>query len=172
MFCVLKWAAHGVGFILQAALGRRREGEMGPREGRSNRGEQLEWGPYLHLPPSSPRHPRLSLALSQLLPASLERRRGEDGVEGRRQEKRGGWGRGGSHPASCGCPGNRLLQLQREAVTGGREGMERRRHPPLRATGGSRGTRLGPHPRTRHPLELPIPTVGPRTDRKGQRKGQ
>ena len=90
---------------------------MGPLEGRSNRGEQLERGPYLHLPPSSPRHPRLSLALSQLLPASLERRRGEDGVEGRRK-KRGGWGRGGSHPASCGCPGNRLLQLHREAVRG------------------------------------------------------
>lgn len=62
---------------------------MGPREGRSNRGEQLERGPYLHLPPSSPRHPRHSLALSQLLLASLERRRGEAGVEGRRKEKGG-----------------------------------------------------------------------------------
>ena len=45
--------------------------------------------------------------------------------------------------------------------TGGREGMERRRHPPLGATGGSRGTSLGPHPRPRHPLELPNPAVGP-----------
>lgn len=140
---------------------------MGPLEGRSNRGEQLEWGPYLHLPPSSPQHPRHSLALSQLLLASLERR-GEDGVEGRRKEKRGGWGRGGSHPASCGCPGNRRLQLQREAVregggklgTGGREGMERRRRPPLGATGGSRGATLGPHPKDQTPPGAPHPRCG------------
>ena len=56
--------------------------------------------------------------------------------------------------------------------TGGREGMERRRHPPLGATGGSRGTSLGPHPRPRHPLELPNPAVGQRKEGKGQRKGR
>lgn len=159
---------------------------MGPLEGRSNRGEQLEWGPYLHLPPSSPRHPRHSPGFVPAPPSLAGKKRGGWGG-GEEKGEEGGMGKRGLPPSQLWLPWQPTAAAAagsseggRQAVregggklgTGGREGMERRRRPPLGATGGSRGTTLGPHPRTRHPLELPIPALGQRTEGKGQRKEQ